>query len=154
MKIPASIEVILTSINPILEKCVHLQVQYLRVLSQYSWVLKQIWCTILKLVVDLIWNSLLCWFIQKTSPKLLQNGPVLWQYSPMLHLQVITFFKYWLNTCEYYHNTYEYCHNTYEYCHNTYEYCHDLRRLPRHEVGSYGSTVSVWESLEEWLSAT
>ena len=30
-----SIVVILTSIDPILEKCVHLQVQYSQVLSQY-----------------------------------------------------------------------------------------------------------------------
>ena len=50
----------------------------------------------------------------KTS-KLLQNLQVLWQTSRILYLQVNTFFKYWLNTCEYYHNTYEYCHNTCEY---------------------------------------
>ena len=36
-----SIVVILTSIDPILEKCVHLQVQYSQVLSQYLSVLKQ-----------------------------------------------------------------------------------------------------------------
>ena len=29
----------------------------------------------------------------------------LWQYSQILYLQVNTFFKYWVNTCEYYHNT-------------------------------------------------
>ena len=33
---------------------------------------------------------------------------VLWQCSRVLHLQVNTFFKNWLNTCNYYHNTYEY----------------------------------------------
>ena len=33
----------------------------------------------------------------------------------VLHLQVNTFFKYWLNTCKYYLNTYKYCHNTCEY---------------------------------------
>ena len=33
----------------------------------------------------------------------------------ILHLQVNTFFKYWLNTRKYYHNTYKYCHNTCEY---------------------------------------
>ena len=49
--------------------------------------------------------------------QLLQNLQVhvLWQYSRILHLQVTTFFKYWLNTREYYHNTYKYCHNTCEY---------------------------------------
>ena len=47
----SSIVVILTSIDSILEKCVHLQVQYSRVLSLYSQVLKQIRC-ISKLVVD------------------------------------------------------------------------------------------------------
>ena len=46
---------------------------------------------------------------------LLWNLQVLWQYSQALHLQVTTFFKYWVNTREYYHNTYEYCHNTCEY---------------------------------------
>ena len=51
----------------------------------------------------------------KTSSKLLQNWSVLWQYSRKLHLQVTTFFKYWLNTFEYYHNTYEYCYNSCEY---------------------------------------
>ena len=33
----------------------------------------------------------------------------------ILHLQVNTFYKYCVNTCEYYHNAYEYCHNTCEY---------------------------------------
>ena len=33
----------------------------------------------------------------------------------VLHLQVNTFVKYWVNICEYYHNTYEYCHNTCQY---------------------------------------
>ena len=39
---------------------------------------------------------------------MLQNLQVLWQYLRILHLQVNTFFKYWVNT-------YEYCHNTCEY---------------------------------------
>ena len=47
--------------------------------------------------------------------KLLQSLQVLWQYLPVLHLQVNTFFKYWLNTCKYYLNTYKYWHNTCEY---------------------------------------
>ena len=47
--------------------------------------------------------------------KLLQNLQVLWQYLQVLHLQVNTFFKYWLNTCKYFLNTYKYCHNTCEY---------------------------------------
>ena len=55
------------------------------------------------------------WFLQKTSSKLLQNLQVLGQYSRVLHLQVNTFFKYWVNTPEYYRNTYKYCHNTCEY---------------------------------------
>ena len=38
----------------------------------------------------------------------------MWQYLQVLHLQVNTFFKYWLNTCKYYLNTYKYCHNTCE----------------------------------------
>ena len=59
--------------------------QYLRVLSQNSYVFKQFW------------------------------RQVLWQYSQILHLQVNTCFKYWVNTREYYHNTYEYCHNTCKY---------------------------------------
>ena len=55
------------------------------------------------------------WFLLKKSSELLQNLQVLWQYSWVLHLQVTTFFKYWVNTREYYHNTYKYCHNTCEY---------------------------------------
>ena len=43
------------------------------------------------------------------TSKLLKNLQVLWHYSRLVHLQVNTFFKYWVNTCEYYH------HNTYEY---------------------------------------
>ena len=46
---------------------------------------------------------------------LAQYSEVLRQYPRILYLQVNTFFKYWLNTCEYYHNNYEYCHNTCEY---------------------------------------
>ena len=52
--------------------------------------------------------------LENTS-KLLQNLQVLWQYLRILHLQVNTFFKYWVNTHEYYHNTYKYCHNTCKY---------------------------------------
>ena len=52
--------------------------------------------------------------LQNTS-KMLQNVQVLWQYSQVLHLQVNTFFKYWLNTCKFYLNTYKYCHNTCQY---------------------------------------
>ena len=37
-----SIVVKITSIKPILEKCVHLQVQYLRLMSQYLYILKQL----------------------------------------------------------------------------------------------------------------
>ena len=33
----------------------------------------------------------------KNTSKLLQNLRVLWQYSRILHLQVNTFFKYWVN---------------------------------------------------------
>ena len=46
---------------------------------------------------------------------MLLNLQVLWKFLQALHLQVTTFFKYWLNTSEYYHNTYEYCHNTSKY---------------------------------------
>ena len=77
--------VILTSIDPILEKCVHMQVQFL-----YT-------------------------YFKASGRSLLWNLQVLWQYSRILHLQVTTFFKYWVNTRKYYHNTYEYCHNTCEY---------------------------------------
>ena len=45
---------------------------------------------------------------------MLQNLQVLWQYSRILRLQVNTFFKHWVNTCEYYHNTYEYWANTWK----------------------------------------
>ena len=43
--------------------------------------------------------------------KIASNLQALWQYSRILHLQVTTFFKYWLNTRKYYHNTYKYYHN-------------------------------------------
>ena len=74
---------------------------------------------------SLLWNWLLelIFFLRLYSPahklwntsKLLQNLQVLWQYLRILHLQVNTFFKYWLNTREYYHTTYKYSHNTCKY---------------------------------------
>ena len=70
--------------------------------------MKQFWC-ILKLVVDHCFEiDFISWYWQKTSSKLLQNLQGLWQYSWILHLQVTTFFKHWVNTREYYHNTCEY----------------------------------------------
>ena len=61
----------------------------------------------------------------KDRLELLQNLQVLWQYSQVLHLQVNTFFKYWLNIHEYYHNTSEYwtCEYTQNFINIHYPIC-------------------------------
>ena len=70
----------------------------------------------------------------------------LWQNSRILHLQVNTFFKYWINTYEYYHNTNEYCHNTCEYWVGGYWIHHWWLPNP-HFFGT-----APWEIANAWMS--
>ena len=105
----ASIVTILVRIVVILRSIEHLQVQYLRVLFCFEAILMNFKAC----GRSLLWNWLLKLILTENILKIASK--VLWQYSRELHLQVNTFFKYWLNTRKYYHIIYEYCHNTCKY---------------------------------------
>ena len=64
---------------------------------------------------SLLWNWLLKLIFIENLFKIASELTSIVSLTQILHKQVTTFFKYWVNTCECYHTTYEYCHNTCEY---------------------------------------